>query len=160
LLWSLSLHFFCIRHPPTSTLFPYTTLFRSRSYSLSESIFPDHGYRPHDHRRFRMEYIQDPPTDTGASGFYRWRQANVRRRAEAAHRFFHLCSGHAGWPCTLWTYLHRISLRADSTRRRQWLWLYARVRHRDTACHGGITDGGKPTPEKARHQPSQVQRGN
>src|SRR5690606_40589953 len=83
LLWSLSLHFFCIRHPPTSTLFPYTTLFRSRSYSLSESIFPDHGYRPHDHRRFRMEYIQDPPTDTGASGFYRWRQANVRRRAEA-----------------------------------------------------------------------------
>src|SRR5690606_41939223 len=31
--------FFLIRHPPTSTLFPYTTLFRSPANSLRISVF-------------------------------------------------------------------------------------------------------------------------
>src|ERR1019366_5062502 len=36
--------FLMIRRPPRSTLFPYTTLFRSKSYSLAESSQSIYGY--------------------------------------------------------------------------------------------------------------------
>src|SRR5690606_41360229 len=47
-----TVHFFClvIRRPPRSTLFPYTTLFRSVRKAVHVAETPDHAF---DHRRPR-----------------------------------------------------------------------------------------------------------
>src|SRR5258708_11565732 len=47
-----------IRRPPRSTLFPYTTLFRSRTGALRRSpgrLRLDHDGRGHNHRKLRSE---------------------------------------------------------------------------------------------------------
>src|SRR5947209_9229191 len=54
--------FFTLRRPPTSTLFPYTTLFRSK-HRLWPCVVADHGGRkidrPHDQSlRFRSGHRQ------------------------------------------------------------------------------------------------------
>src|SRR2546425_5012446 len=46
-----------IRRPPRSTLFPYTTLFRSRSHRGNRAAATDR--RPHaDQQRLRLPYLQ------------------------------------------------------------------------------------------------------
>src|SRR5262245_62556128 len=49
--------FFMIRRPPRSTLFPYTTLFRSRSFSgaVPRAWNGDRRDGPRDHRPVRSE---------------------------------------------------------------------------------------------------------
>src|SRR5437660_11908967 len=43
------------RRPPRSTLFPYTTLFRSKSNQIAEKFAAvSQKKRPKDHRRYRM----------------------------------------------------------------------------------------------------------
>src|SRR2546421_8820758 len=52
-----------IRRPPRSTLFPYTTLFRSRSRSRQQSR------RQSEPERLRVTFLsRPPPVSTGESG--------------------------------------------------------------------------------------------
>src|SRR2546430_6922846 len=56
-----------IRRPPRSTLFPYTTLFRSRAVPHNEDMLPVDRWRGHDHlavglegyRGFRRRSVHD-----------------------------------------------------------------------------------------------------
>src|SRR5690606_42091830 len=63
---SLYLFFFMLRRPPRSTLFPYTTLFRSVS---SNSYSPDESSRLHSiHRIATMTSWRDSGRGRGAMG--------------------------------------------------------------------------------------------
>src|SRR5258708_38498198 len=57
---SLSFHFFflMIRRPPRSTLFPYTTLFRSRRYRHQPALCPE-GSRQGRHPPWRATHARD-----------------------------------------------------------------------------------------------------
>src|SRR5580698_10851003 len=49
--------FLMIRRPPRSTLFPYTTLFRSRAQGRAASLWrfrPHHGAEPEDRKSTRL----------------------------------------------------------------------------------------------------------
>src|SRR3712207_7498633 len=64
--------FLIIRRPPSSTLFPYTTLFRSLGQA--------------DHRARGLRDAQDAPQRAQARSVgRRWRRRRVRRRGVYAH---------------------------------------------------------------------------
>src|SRR5690349_23814254 len=44
-----------LRRPPTSTLFPYTTLFRSQLVQLGRRVGQDHAATGVDHRTFGLQ---------------------------------------------------------------------------------------------------------
>src|SRR3712207_8536395 len=69
-----------IRRPPRSTLFPYTTLFRSDAGRLFETALLDELYE--------IERWGEEPQQ-------RQRHANLRRELEAAERFLRLLPAHA-----------------------------------------------------------------
>src|SRR3712207_8350681 len=63
---SLFIFFLMIRRPPRSTLFPYTTLFRSHGLAVRHGrLRPAHGERlaraAHRHRRTARRRARDPP---------------------------------------------------------------------------------------------------
>src|SRR2546422_5521659 len=70
-----------IRRPPRSTLFPYTTLFRSRSHQEGESDDQDRQMRGPavDERREDRETAQDDERTINATGFLYWHGEASRR---------------------------------------------------------------------------------
>src|SRR5260221_12800888 len=77
-----------IRRPPRSTLFPYTTLFRSRLVDVQDRIVLRVVSGPHaidpQRDRLRERLALERPRDAPAA--YRTRCRRPRRTDEAAHR--------------------------------------------------------------------------
>src|SRR2546422_7397753 len=70
-----------IRRPPRSTLFPYTTLFRSRSHQEGQPDDQDRQMRGPavDERREDRETAQDDERTINATGFLYWHGEASRR---------------------------------------------------------------------------------
>src|SRR3712207_6974266 len=54
-----------IRRPPRSTLFPYTTLFRSARKSRAQRGSQRSRVRPHEHAEAELARLRDPALDVG-----------------------------------------------------------------------------------------------
>src|SRR3712207_7169055 len=67
-----------IRRPPRSTLFPYTTLFRSRSPSCDSSGMTDVVLVGHEVAHVRLDRIADALRALGLSVEASWRPASGR----------------------------------------------------------------------------------
>src|SRR5438309_9159963 len=75
--------FFMIRPPPISTLFPYTTLFRS--------VRPRHGHRNRAGGRTRRgQHLQLLPQQRGAAGAYSSPAARSEEHTSELQSQFHL----------------------------------------------------------------------
>src|SRR5260370_18930147 len=57
LVWILPFFFLMIRRPPRSTLFPYTTLFRSRSGHIAYDRLAPGPRRAHHHPHYRRHVL-------------------------------------------------------------------------------------------------------
>src|SRR3712207_7814543 len=71
----MSFFFLMIRRPPRSTLFPYTTLFRSEAEHLRD----EHRHRLAEHRRLRLDAADAPAEHAEAVDH---RRVRVRRSEE------------------------------------------------------------------------------
>src|SRR3712207_3528290 len=77
-----------IRRPPRSTLFPYTTLFRSRSAAAFMIVPTDlilvstqTGFGPLDKQLFRVETQHDPPWGSGRPAYIELRRVGEKHKA-------------------------------------------------------------------------------
>src|SRR3712207_8496211 len=97
-MWVGVFFFLMIRRPPRSTLFPYTTLFRSRARQPSPGHQADHGAERAVH-----PVVAADPLDVGGKGRRADRKstrlnsshANISYAVFCLKKKKHICSAHA-----------------------------------------------------------------